>query len=285
MSDNTMQTTICPCDTFVHPQVIFNSPGRNVLAYRSGDYITFRHALLLSRPDEIELQNWHPSAKGDLALQMVEWWAYLADILTFYNERIANQAYLRTADLPESVQRLIRILGYRPRPGIGARGKLAALMSRPTPLSLPQGFPIQSKPGPGKQPQIFELDAGTLISSPDVVPVDVHTSTPLNNATSVVLKGSVTTVKVGDRLLFMEKTPTGVSPSSLLAIVGDVQQEKDPRGKVIMRVSFLNPLGLSQSAENYRLLKSVQSAHVWPYPTDSGVVIRSVQVGGQVGGQ
>ena len=99
MSDNTTQTAICPCDTFVHPQVIFNSPGRNVLAYRSGDYITFRHALLLSRPDEIELQNWRPSAKGDLALQMVEWWAYLADILTFYNERIANQAYLRTADL------------------------------------------------------------------------------------------------------------------------------------------------------------------------------------------
>src|SRR5437764_2987086 len=166
MSDNTMQTAICPCDTFVHPQVIFNSPGRNVLAYRPGDYRTFRHALLLSRPDEIELQNWHPSAKGDLALQMVEWWACLADILTFYNERIANQDYLRTADLPESVQRLIRVLGYRPRPGIGATGTLAALMSGPKPFTLPQGFQIQSKPGPGQQPQVFELNADTLIQPP-----------------------------------------------------------------------------------------------------------------------
>src|SRR2546429_4765894 len=147
MSDNTMQTAICPCDTFVHPQVIFNSPGRNVLAYRPGDYITFRHALLLSRPDEIELQNWRPSAKGDLALQMVEWWAYLADILTFYNERIANETYLRTADLPESVKRLIGILGYRPRPGIGARGLVAALLNAQTETTLPAGFQIQSKPG------------------------------------------------------------------------------------------------------------------------------------------
>lgn len=280
MSDNTMQTAICPCDTFVHPQLIFNSPGRNVLAYRSGDYITFRHALLLSRPDEIELQNWHPSAKGDLALQMVEWWAYLADILTFYNERIANQAYLRTADLPESLQGLIRILGYRPRPGIGARGTLAALMSRPTPLTLPPGFPIQSKPGPGKQPQIFELDAGTPISFPDAVPVDIkpvplplnYPNAPATHANSLLLKGSVSTVKVRDELLVLANDWEVPSQDYTLATVKDVQQEKDPRGKINTRVTFLNPLGLSQSAENYRLLKSVQSAHLWPYTTASAVL-------------
>src|SRR2546421_5091137 len=277
MSDNTMQTTICPCDTFVHPQVIFNSPGRNVLAYRSGDYITFRHALLLSRPDEIELQNWHPSAKGDLALQMVEWWAYLADILTFYNERIANQAYLRTADLPESVQRLIRILGYRPRPGIGARGKLAALMSRPTSFTLPQRFPIQSKPGPGKQPQIFELVANTDVSFPDVVPVDVNTPpASLKDASSVLLKGAVTTVKAGDELLVLKRGWVGVDssgnkdPNYALALVTDVQQAKDPRGNINTRVTFSSQLDLPDSnahAINCRLLKSVQSAHVWQYPT------------------
>ena len=36
-------------------------------------------------------------APGDLGLQVLEWWAYLGDILTFYNERIANEGYLRTA--------------------------------------------------------------------------------------------------------------------------------------------------------------------------------------------
>ena len=247
---------------------------------------TFRHALLLSRPDETELKNWRPGAKGDLALQMVEWWAYLADILTFYNERIANQAYLRTADLPESLQRLIRILGYRPRPGIGASGTLAALIEQAKPpFTLPQGFPIQSKPGPGKQPQIFELDVDTPISFPDTVPVDIkpiplplnYPNAPATHAKSLLLKGSVSTVKVQDELLVMVNDWDATSQDYTLATVKDVQQEKDPRGKINTRVTFLHPLGLSQSAENYRLLKSVQSAHVWPYPTDPGVVILSVR--------
>ena len=98
---------------------------------------------------------------------MIEWWAYLCDILTFYNERIANQAYLGTADLPESVNRLIFLLGYRPRPGIGATGTLAALATGPAPFTLPAGFQVQSKPGPGQQPQIFELADGRDDHAPD----------------------------------------------------------------------------------------------------------------------
>ena len=100
MSTTTNATTPnCPCDVFEPWQVIANTPGLSSLQYRVGDFLTFRHQLLLPLPYEQELINWRPSAKGDLALQMVEWWAYLADILTFYNERIANQSYLRTADL------------------------------------------------------------------------------------------------------------------------------------------------------------------------------------------
>ncbi len=273
MSDNTTQTTICPCDTFVHPQVIFNPPGRSVLAYRVGDYLAFRHALLLSRPGEMELKNWRPSAKGDLAVQMVEWWAYLADILTFYNERIANQAYLRTADLPESVQRLIRILGYRPRPGIGARGTLAALTSKPTPFTLPQGFPIQSKPGPGQQPQIFELYADTPVALPDAVPVNVVPNpTFLNGMRTVLLKGAVTTVKVDDELLLLDKENES---HYTLAKVTDVQQMKDPQGKSNTQVTFSDILTLPNDARatSYRLLKSVQSAHLWTYPTASKSVV------------
>ena len=60
---------------------------------------------------------------------MVEWWAYLADILTFYNERIANEAYLGTAQLPESVNHLVQLLGYRPQPALGRKGQLAALLT------------------------------------------------------------------------------------------------------------------------------------------------------------
>src|SRR5271157_4683545 len=160
---------ICPCGVSQEPLTIVNPPGRTQISYRVGDYVSFRHGLLRARTGETELVNWRPGATGDLAVQMVEWWAYLADILTFYNQRIANQDYLRTADLPESVGRLIRVLGYRPRPGIGATGTVAALLNKQAPLPLPQGFQIQSKPGPGQQPQIFELGAATTINPPDAI--------------------------------------------------------------------------------------------------------------------
>jgi hypothetical protein len=271
---------ICPCDRFVHPRVISNPAGRNSIVYRVGDYVSFREALLRSRDGEIELANWRPGAQGDLAVQMVEWWAYLADILTFYNERIANEDYLRTALLPESVQRLIRILGYRPRPGIGATGTLAALMTGNKSLTLPSGFQVQSKPGPGKQPQTFELGAKTLVESPDVISADPVPSPLLlgNEGTSVLLRGVITSIKPGDNLLLLEKGWSGTDKNYAVLTVASTAPEKDPRGNVNTRVTFAEAATqlLTANASDYRLLKSSQSAHVWQYPAQT--VIASNQV-------
>ena len=272
-------TQICPCDEFTHPEVLFNPPGREAIDYRVGDFITFRRALLQSLVNETELTQWRPSAKQDLALQLVEWWAYLVDILTFYNERIANESYLRTADLPESVQGLIQILGYRPRPGISARGVVAALINAPKPFTLPQGFQIQSKPGPGKQPQIFELDVATSVKSLDNVAAKPIADPKLLTGASVLLKGSVTTVKVDDRLLLIEKGWSGTNKQYALVIVQQVQPEIDPEGNKNTRVTFTRTPTLgSAKAQQFRLLKSNQSAHVWQHPANSGVVIQSNQV-------
>src|SRR5437764_920802 len=126
----------CPCDIFVHPKLIDNPPGQSSIAYRIGDYASFRRALLQARRGETELTQWVPGASGDLAAQMIEWWAYLADILTFYNERAANESYLQTASFPETVNRIIRAIGYRPRPGIAASGTLAVLTDAGDPVKI-----------------------------------------------------------------------------------------------------------------------------------------------------
>ena len=163
-------TSFCPCDSCSFPEVISNVPGLPAIEYRIGDFTAFRNAMLQSLPGEVELANWKPTSTSDLALQMIEWWAYLADILTFYNQRIANQDYLRTADLPESVSHLIALLGYRPRPAIGATGTLAALVTAGQSAVLPKGLQFQSKPTPGQAPQTFELWDDTPIGPPDQIP-------------------------------------------------------------------------------------------------------------------
>jgi hypothetical protein len=294
---------ICPCAGFIHPTVIFNPPGRDNISYRIGDYTTFRKALLLARTDndgnsvETELINWRANGKGDLAVQSIEWWAYLADILTFYNDRIANNSYLRTADLPENIQRLIRILGYRPRPGIGATGVVAALTTDSNSFTLPQKFQIQSKPSPGKQPQIFELSKDTIVGDKTLLTPDVVAIEPVANPTlifngGVLLKGTVTSVKVGDRLLVLEKNWTGTNKNYAAVIVKEIKPEKSPQGKVNTRVIFANPpTNLTNPADTYRLLKSIQFATLWPYPATNVIsstiaelntIIRQIQVGDPV---
>jgi len=267
---------VCPCEEFDHPKEITNPPGREAIEYRAGDYTAFRHALLLALPDEKELaNNWIPSAEGDLAVQLVEWWAYLADILTFYNERIANESYLRTADLSESIKRLIQVLGYRPRPGIGASGTVAALLSNQKELTLPAGFQIQSKPGPGKQPQIFELGNDITLQPPDVVSVDPPPLVSEITSGSLLVKGSLSSVKVGDQLLVMKRGWSGQSDGYAIGNVTEVQPEKDPRGKNNTRlvIDYVRSELQDDSVTSYQLLRSTQSAHLWPYDSASDSVV------------
>jgi hypothetical protein len=137
---------------------IANPPGRDAVDYRVGDYRDFRRALLAPRAGEVALAGWHPTPGTDLALQLLEWWAYLADVLTFYNERAIQGSLLRTAWLPEDVRRIVRLLGYRPRPGIGATGVVAALSDAADPFVVPRGFAIEGAAATGQPAQVFELD-------------------------------------------------------------------------------------------------------------------------------
>jgi hypothetical protein len=289
-------TPICPCGTIVFPQVIYNPPGLRAIAYRLGDYIGFRHALLQALPGETELtiqegdrqvvQTWRPGAEGDLAVQMVEWWAYLSDVLTFYNERLANEAYLRTAVLPESVNRLIQLLGYRPRPALGASGTLAALLNRAKPVTLAKGFHLQSKPGPGQQPQTFELDADTIVQMPDVIATQPVTATlpllpsggaigPAGQAGFIWLAAKVSGIRQGDKLLLVNaQALQGESTTDFawLAVTG-VAQQSDPTGNPVTQVSYSVLAGTTATGEpatNYVLLRGSQAMPPWSFTSAPG---------------
>ena len=278
-------TSPCPCGDFQFPQSTRNLSGLPAINYRVGDFTSFRYQLLEPLPGETELTAWRPGASGDLAMQMVEWWAYLADILTFYNERIANEAYLDTAALPESVNHLVQLLGYRPKPALGSKGQLAALLtpSARLPLTIPAGLQIQSKPGPGEQPQVFQVDQPTTIGAPDMVVADVQpTNLPLfaePGASTVWLAGKVTGIKPGDRLLLINAQ--AITAQTLVDYawikVTSTTPATDPLGAAITQLAFSVVYGdivasmtvgrvtSYAQAGAYVLLKSQQSAPLWPY--------------------
>ena len=276
------QSTTCGCGAFVFPQPIFNPPNLAAVDYRVGDYLAFRERLLSPVLGETELLAWRPTADGDLAVQMMEWWAYIADILTFYNERIANEAYLRTAQLPESVNHLVQLLGYRPRPALGARGTLAALLSSGTrlPLRVPAGLQIQSKPGPGQAPQLFEVDKTTAAGMPDVVVADVAPShLPLldGDGASLWLAGKVTGVKPADRLLLINSQALNTQTIADFAWISvkATAPMSDPLGNAVTQLTFATISGAiaaGAQAADYVLLRSIQSSPLWTYSTNTAVI-------------
>jgi Baseplate J-like protein len=281
----------CPCSGGGFPRIVFNAPAQPALSYRWGDYDGFRNALLQPAqpplPAETQLSKvdgtlvWRPAPDvGDLALQIAEWWAYLADILTLYAERTANQAYLRTADLPESLPRLVPILGYRPRPAIGAQLTLAAQVRGPRPVLLPSGLQVQSKPGPGQQPQVFELAGATTIAPiapiatvppttpmPAPLPSGGTSPTPAAPlATQVVLSGKPSGVKVGDEVLLIGTGWAGQSGDWALGTIAGLT----PTGKNTTVALSLTASGGGTGpagAANWRLLKAASSSPLYPYLT------------------
>jgi hypothetical protein len=133
-----------------------------------GTYATFREAMLRSAGRRPELLPWTARTDDDYGVAALDLWAYVADVLTFYQERIANEAYLRTAVLRDSVLRLARLLGYRPSPGVAASTELAFIIEPGKRVRVPAGLRVQSVPGPDEKPQKFEtvadVDARAAIS-------------------------------------------------------------------------------------------------------------------------
>ena len=64
-------------------------------------------------------------ADDDLTTALIDSWAIVADIITFYQERIANEGFLRTARERRSLIEIGRMTGYELRPGVAASTFLA----------------------------------------------------------------------------------------------------------------------------------------------------------------
>lgn len=91
-------------------------------------------------------------ANDDLVISTIESWAMLCDIITFYQERIANEGYLRTANERNSVLQLARTIGYELKSGISATAKLAFTLEDTLGsfdyVTIPKQTKIQSMPDP-----------------------------------------------------------------------------------------------------------------------------------------
>ena len=104
------------------PTAVTNRPALSAVAYRIGQHATFKASMLaaLSTARNAGLQALKTHAEDDFTIALTDALATTLDVLTFYQERIANESYLRTATERLSVLHLARLLGYELRPGVAA---------------------------------------------------------------------------------------------------------------------------------------------------------------------
>src|SRR5262249_49949559 len=88
--------------------------------------------------------------------------AIVGDILSFYQEHYANEAYLRTAAWRESVAELVRLTGYRLTPGIGGRATFAFEARGGKPVRIRKGLQVKADLADPPVPADFQPEAGLI---------------------------------------------------------------------------------------------------------------------------
>ncbi|OYY68105.1 hypothetical protein [Sphingomonas sp. 28-63-12] len=200
----------CGCCGGLHavtPLPIGNRPGLAAIHTRIGTQTSFLETMLarLSSSDFPELAGLRTRAPGDASIALIDAWAMIADVLSFYQERIANEGYLRTATERRSLVELARLIGYVPRPGVAASVFLAFGLDKDSaPVLIPQGSKANSIPAPGETMQAFETSE-TLAARCEwsrIRPrlVQPHTARMIQDG-ALFLKGIATKLVPGDLLL------------------------------------------------------------------------------------
>jgi hypothetical protein len=190
-----------------------NPPGLIELNYRIGT-----HPTLLDRMKS-RIYRWEASpldvpqalparplealktrAADDPAIALMDAWAVVGDVLTFYQERIANECFLRTAKERRSILELARTIGYELNPGVAAETYVAFNVddaeSAPAEAPVPAGTQIQSIPASqGELPQTFETTEDLVARQAwnALTPRLTHPQTLASDTTRVYLEAAART--------------------------------------------------------------------------------------------
>ncbi len=252
---------------------LYNLPGKTALSFRVGTYATF-HREMLARlrvelvPDQPlghrrPLATLLPDEEGWIQA-LVDAWAAVGDVLTFYQERIANEGFLRTATQTYSIEQLVAEIGYRPTPGCTLSTSLAFL-ARPQGALPPQvlvarGTAVRSLASGGGLPPVFETTEPLLANTAwtEIRPVPQLGRQPQTigpQTTSLRFAGVATGLKPGSPLLL-----TGASAGPFFRTVAAVE----PVPAIgITRVAWTPALGGSATSTGPQAFTFQQKAQLF----------------------
>ncbi|MFI0237704.1 putative baseplate assembly protein [Streptomyces sp. NPDC016845] len=263
-------------------------PGADTLALRTAGHADFLSAMLarLSSPAYPALRGLTARTPDDPAIALLDAWAVLGDLLTFYSERIADEGYLRTATEEHSLALLGRLVGHRARPGVAADTYLAYGLDRdPRPgedptVTIARGARSQSVPGPGEEAQPFEtseaLAARWSWNELRILrrrPYRI-TARSLQERQQLIVAGTANNLKAGDQLLLVFSAEKSADRSlRTLLTVSDARIDRDDAVTVIGLPGPALPSLEDLVAEAREWVTDAESGPNSPWPGGSRLVV------------
>lgn len=218
----------CGCDgvQIVTPIAAHNIPGKSSINFRVATHSAFLDSMVAgltshkfkNASNETERQKLLEAIRklktrdaSDPSIAWLDCWATVADVLSFYQQYIANEGYLATATERRSVHELAKQVGYRLKPGLSANTYLAfsidenQLAKDTSEIVISAGTAARTV---GEEPQTFETSKD-IIAKPDWNELkprlsqlpDLQSNT-INSVREITIKGLGHNLDPGDYVLF-----------------------------------------------------------------------------------
>ena len=170
---------------------------QRALDFMAKDYDSLLRLMLDALP--AVAPQWRSRAEADLGMALLELFAYAGDQLSYLQDRIALEGFVRTATQFDSVRRLLRLVDYTPYPGHAASTWLAIESDAAAPFLLPAGFAASTR-----APAVVFETTHDCIVYPGLSGIRLAAPAPSATNPREALLASIDTAMIGrgTRLLF-----------------------------------------------------------------------------------
>ena len=111
--------------------------------YTGRDYYSLREDLIARIQDRIP--EWTASDPADFGVALVEAFAYLGDIVSFYIDRTANESFIQTATQRDSILNIAQTYGYTPAGFRQATVDITFSNSSDADITIPSGTVVSAQ--------------------------------------------------------------------------------------------------------------------------------------------
>ena len=142
----------CPFDVTPYDESgLVKTPNLVNLNYTNQDFWSMKSRLVDFIKEKFA-DSFNDFVESDLAIMLIENWAFIADTLSFKMDQIANEIFIDTVSEVDNAFRLSMLVGFKPQPPIGAKSLWSATITNALDTNLeidtPVNIPISTERGP-----------------------------------------------------------------------------------------------------------------------------------------